>query len=255
MFPIKLSIGSFETDLHLIFESLAFIVGYRYFVYLRGTQKDKISDSNRLWIIIAASFGAFFFSRLLGCLENPTEWWNSKHPLLFFYANKTVIGALLGGLLVVEWVKKKLGETSSSGDLFTYPLILALIIGRIGCFSSGILEPTYGDETTFFMGMDLGDGVQRHPIALYEIIFLIFFWIILKQMENSIEFKNGIRFQLFMIFYLLFRFCIEFIKPGYAFFAGIGTIQICCLLTFIYYRETIYKMFVKPRTLIVNGEH
>ena len=55
----------------------------------------------------------------------------------------TIVGALLGGLLVVEITKKIIHEKSSSGDLFTYPLILAMMIGRIGCFTSGLTEETY----------------------------------------------------------------------------------------------------------------
>jgi phosphatidylglycerol:prolipoprotein diacylglycerol transferase len=58
---------------------------------------------------------------------------------------KTVAGGSLGGLFGVEVVKNIIGEKQKSGDLFTYPIILALIIGRIGCFTTAIYEQTYGD--------------------------------------------------------------------------------------------------------------
>ena len=41
---------------------------------------------------------------------------------------------------MVELIKKLPVKTKASGDLFVYPLMLALIIGRIGCFSMGIYE-------------------------------------------------------------------------------------------------------------------
>ena len=141
-YPIDLKLGNVTLSLHLIFETLGFIVGFRYFLFLRHRQKDRITDSNRSWIIIGATFGAFFFSRVIGALENPITLIHSAHPLLYLYANKTIVGALLGGLLVVEITKKIIHEKSSSGDLFTYPLILAMMIGRIGCFTMGLGEET-----------------------------------------------------------------------------------------------------------------
>lgn len=48
-----------------------------------------------------------------------------------------------------------------------------MIIGRIGCFLTGIYEETYGIPTDSVFGMHLGDQYLRHPVALYEIGFLI----------------------------------------------------------------------------------
>ena len=59
------------------------------------------------------------------------------------------MGGLFGGLLGVELVKKMIGEKQSSGDLFTLPIILGIIIGRLGCFLTGIKEFTFGKETSF----------------------------------------------------------------------------------------------------------
>jgi phosphatidylglycerol---prolipoprotein diacylglyceryl transferase len=241
-FPIEFAIGSYKISAHLIFETLAFVIGFRYFLYLRKQKEDSIDESNRVWIMIGAIFGSFIFSRLIGALENPLKWMDSDNKLLYFYSNKTILGGLLGGLLCVELTKKWIGEKQSSGDLFTYPLILAMCIGRIGCFTSGIYEATYGVETTLFTGMDLGDGLMRHPVALYEIGFLICLFLLLKWLEIKYTFNSGLRFQLFMVAYLLFRFALDFIKPGYTFFWGIGTIQICCALGLVYYGCTKLKL-------------
>ena len=89
------------------------------------------------------------------------------------------MGGLFGGLLGVELAKKIIGERQSSGDLFTLPIIAGIFIGRIGCFLAGTNEFTYGSETTFFFGMNLGDDVLRHPLALYELVFLILLFITL----------------------------------------------------------------------------
>jgi prolipoprotein diacylglyceryltransferase len=243
VYPIGLKLGSLTLSFHLIFETLGFIIGFRYFLFQRNRQKDGINEVNRVWIIIGATFGAFFFSRLVGALENPLALIHSKHLLLYLYANKTVVGALLGGLLAVEITKKIIHEKTSSGDLFTYPLILAMMIGRIGCFASGVYEETYGIETTSFFGMDLGDGLHRHPVTLYEITFLAMLWLVLTAIEKRVQLLNGYRFQFFMIAYLTFRFMLDFIKTHYVYFVGLGIIQLCCLAGLLYYSKTICKIF------------
>jgi phosphatidylglycerol:prolipoprotein diacylglycerol transferase len=241
-------------SLHVVFETLGMAAGFRYFLFLRKRRADRIGDANRVWIIIGAAFGAFVFSRVVGALENPVSFFHSPHPLLYFYSNKTIVGGLLGGLLMVEMVKKVIGERQSSGDLFTYPLILAMMIGRIGCFTSGMAEETYGVPTRCFLGMDLGDGVPRHPVTLYEIAFLGILWLSLAWIERRVTLKNGYRFQFFLIAYLAFRFLLDFIKPRYVYVAGLGAIQLTCLLGLLYYSTTILKIITNFSSLRDHGK-
>ena len=253
-FPVDLKLGGLTVSCHLIFETLGFAIGFRYFLFLRSRQQDRINDTNRTLIIIGATFGAFLFSRVVGALENPLTLIHSRHILLYLYANKTIVGGLLGALLVVEITKKIIHEKTSSGDLFTYPLILAMMIGRIGCFSSGLSEETYGVATNFFLGIDLGDGVHRHPVTLYEIGFLGLLWVVLVAVDRKVKLVNGYRFQFFMIAYLTFRFLLDFIKPHYVYFIGLGTIQICCVIGLLYYARTIYKIFFNFSALTEHGK-
>ncbi|MCY1450802.1 Prolipoprotein diacylglyceryl transferase [compost metagenome] len=179
----------------------------------------------------------------MGFLENPVFHLDETSILELFNA-KTIMGGLFGGLLGVEIAKKVIGEKESSGDLFTFPIILGIFIGRTGCFLSGTNEFTYGKETTFFTGMNLGDNIMRHPIALYELIFLIILFFVLKKLKNRNK-KNGLIFQYFMIAYFAFRFFVEFLKPNYFLIFGISSIQILCLICLLYYNKTILNLFVK----------
>ena len=238
-FPYYIQIGNTRFLLHSLIEPIAFFIGFRYFLFLRRKQGDPILSANRLGILIAAIFGALLGSRLIGGLEDPPKLIQAAHPLLYFYENKTVLGGFLGGLFSVELVKKWIGERTPSGDLFVFPMILALMIGRIGCFSMGVYEETYGLPTSFPWGLDLGDGILRHPVDLYEIIFLAGLWIGLVQWEKRSNPAIGARFKLFMIAYLLFRFLLDFIKPHYTFNFGLSTIQLTCLAGLIYYHSYI----------------
>jgi len=215
-------------------------------LYLKKVNGDHIVSPNRLWIVIGATIGAFFGSRIIGGLENPAALVQSKNIFIYFYSNKTIVGGLLGGLFGVELIKKIIKERSASGDLFTYPLILAMILGRIGCFSMGTFEATYGSPTLLPWGMNLGDNIPRHPVCLYEIIFLMVLWLQIAQAEKKFSLQLGARFKIFMISYLIFRFCLDFIKPHYTFGIGLSTIQIVCLLGLIYY----YRYMLHPEKLI-----
>lgn len=227
-----------KVNVHLVLEYLAFFIAFRYYVFLRKKSNDPISSNNRLSIIIGAIFGALLFSRLVAFFENPVLHW--QQGWLAILNNKTIMGGLFGGLLGVELAKKIIGEKQSSGDLFTLPIILGIIIGRIGCFLSGVKEFTYGKSTTFFMGMDLGDGVARHPIALYEVVFMVFLFITIKYGQNKfVPHERGAYFKFFMVSYFTFRFFIEFLKPNTFFIAGLSSIQILCLICLLYYFKFI----------------
>ena len=226
-------------NVHLILEYLAFIVGFRYYVFLRKRSTDEISSNNRLSIIIGATLGALVGSRIIGFSEYPFINY-SENTWIDLLNAKSIMGGLFGGLLGVEITKKIIGEKRSSGDLFTFPIILGIFIGRIGCFLSGTNEFTYGKETASIFGMDLGDGILRHPIALYELVFLVLLAIVLKRMQKKKKLKSGELFQWFMIAYFSFRFFIEFLKPNEFFILGLSSVQILCIVCLIYYYKTIF---------------
>ncbi|MCZ8216604.1 MAG: prolipoprotein diacylglyceryl transferase, partial [Cyclobacteriaceae bacterium] len=211
--PFEPIIFGTKINVHLILEYLAFFIGFRYYISLRKLTTDQISNKNRLSIILGAIVGAFLGSRLIGFLENPMITF-SVNNVAELLNTKSIMGGLFGGLLGVEISKAIINEKHSSGDLFTFPIIVGIIIGRIGCFLSGIKEFTYGNETDFITGMDLGDGLARHPISLYEIIFLILLFIFLKKIAFYTNKESGLLFKIFMISYFGFRFIIEFLKPN-----------------------------------------
>lgn len=242
--PFEPIVFNTKINIHLILEYLAFFLGYRYYIYLKRRTSDAISSSNRLSIILGAALGALVGSRLIGVLENPLAIWQT--PIIQILNTKTIMGGLFGGLLGVELAKKIIGEKHSSGDLFTLPIILGIFIGRIGCFLSGVKEFTYGKETSFFMGMNLGDGLPRHPIALYELIFLAFLFIFLKKQLNK-KTESGEIFKLFMISYFTFRFFIEFLKPNTFFVLDLSSIQILCLVCLLYYYKFILNLIKNAR--------
>ena len=238
--PFEPQLLGYNINIHLILEYLAFFLAFRYYLLLRRKNNDAISSNNRLSIILGAALGALIGSRLVGFMENPVIEFSSEN-LIKLLNTKTIMGGLFGGLLGVEWAKKIIGETQSSGDLFVFPIILGIFIGRIGCFLSGINEFTYGKETTTAFGMDLGDGLLRHPTSLYEMIFLVFLFVTLKYLKRNVHLKNGELFKYFMLSFFGFRFFIEFIKPNTFFVFGVSSIQLLCVICWLFYSKFIIQ--------------
>jgi phosphatidylglycerol:prolipoprotein diacylglycerol transferase len=243
-FPITIPVGKSYISVHVIFETLAYFVGYRYYAYLRRHSNDSISDKNRLIIFVGAAIGALIGSHLVGILENPLLL--SHINVGYLLGNKTIVGGMLGGLIGVELTKRQIGVTVSSGDMMVYPLILAMIIGRIGCFLAGLEDGTFGIASNLPWAINFGDGVYRHPTNLYEILFWIILWTSLKATETKYVFTDGSRFKLFLLSYLIFRLLVEFIKPDYFFSFGLSVIQLVCIAGILYY----YKVILFPLKLV-----
>lgn len=245
-FPVTVSIGPIALPAHALFESLGYLLGFQLYRRLRRTQGDAVPTATRWLIVAAAAAGALVGSRVLFWLQNPgllTAPGTDPRALL---EGKTIVGGLLGGLVAVELVKRRLGETRSTGDLFVIPLCLGMAVGRIGCFLAGLADPTYGAPTGLPWGVDLGDGVRRHPVQLYEIAALgsIALWAALRRGSAA---RTGDLFRGFMVCYLAFRFGVEFWKPNPKPYLGLSGIQIAAVAGFLYYLRDLPRVFFYRR--------
>ncbi|WP_231425034.1 MULTISPECIES: prolipoprotein diacylglyceryl transferase [Pedobacter] len=248
-FPFQFELFGNLYHYHYLFETLAFIIGVRVYYYLKKGISDPISDENRLWIMLGAMLGALIGSRVVAVLETPEVVAHLSFSVL--YQSKTIVGGLLGGLFGVEIIKKIISVNIASGDIYVIPILTALFIGRIGCFSMGIDEPTYGIPTSSLFGMDLGDGIERHPIMLYEMFYLVVLLIFFRSIKNK-KLINGDRFKLFMILYFLFRFLVEFIKPYQPLFLNLSSIHWSALLIFAYYYQFIIRI---SKSIFIRSQH
>jgi phosphatidylglycerol:prolipoprotein diacylglycerol transferase len=236
-FPVYFWLGSWRIHPHLLFESLAYAIALR--LALRNFRRDTIAPNQRSSVMVGGMVGALLGAKILVLLQHlDLLGQNWQQFLLLFLQGKTVVGALLGGLIGVEVTKKLIGVKQSTGDAFVYPLIAGTAIGRVGCFLTGLSDRTYGVATTLPWGIDFGDGVSRHPTQLYEVGFLLAL-ILFLQIRRHYHYQSGDLFKFYMIAYLGFRLLIDFIKPDLHPFLGLSAIQIACLLGLLYYHRTI----------------
>jgi len=163
--------------------------------------------------------------------------------VFYLMAGKTIVGGLIGGLIAVEAIKRRLGILRRTGDLFAIPLCIGIAIGRIGCFLSGLSDDTYGIATGLPWGIDFGDGIRRHPVQLYEIVWLGVLAIWLAWLARKPH-REGDLFKGFMLGYFGFRLAIDFLKPGVT-FAGLTSIQWACVMMLLYYCRDLPYMFAR----------
>lgn len=241
--PVVFHLGLINIEAHFVFDVLSYFIGFQYYLFLRRRQDDILTQDQRISVIIGGLFGSILGSIILGYLEHPVLLNFSRYNVEYLAISKTIVGGLLGGIIGVELTKKIIGLTTATGDLFCFPIILGIMIGRIGCFLAGAADQTWGIETTSIWGVNGGDGIYRFPLPLYEIVFLSLCWYILWRLKSSVTLKNGAIFKLFICSYLIWRFMLEFIKPVHLIpIIRISAIQCACLLGICYYYKVVFKV-------------
>ncbi len=263
-FPVYLHFGPYAIHPHLFFETLSYFIAFRVYLYLRRRFGDPLSTPIRWAVIAAAVAGAALGAKILFWFEDPKLTLHNLSNPAYLVGGKTIVGALIFGLLAVELMKRYIGVHQSTGDLYAIPLALGTAIGRIGCFLTGLSDNTYGTPTALPWAIDFGDGIPRHPTQLYEIAFLLLLipllYLLLKKIvilsgaaasrsESAAQSKDihigrirpGDAFKLFMVSYLAFRLLCDFLKPYPRIFLGLAGIQWACLLTLVYYAGDIAR--------------
>jgi len=215
-------------SIHTWFDILAYVTSvfvYRGYFY----QKNLLPKGEFRWnyytvVIVGFVIGAIGLSLL-----------NSYISLGEWIAGKSILGAIFGAVIGIEFFKYFNAIKGSTGAYFVPSLAISIAIGRIGCYFTGIEDYTYGIETTLFWGIDFGDGASRHPVQLYESFMMLGFFVyslwIYKHKRRWFEEKI---FYVFILFYTSERFVWEFLKPYKTLFLGLNVFQLVCLALMVY---------------------
>jgi phosphatidylglycerol---prolipoprotein diacylglyceryl transferase len=227
-FPVWIGAGTWRIHPHLLFELLGYAVSATWYWLDRDRRGDEVSTPHRWSLAAAAIGGAVIGSRVLFWLEDPRATLERLTDIQHLIGGQTIVGGLLGGWIAVEIQKRRLGIRQPTGDLLAVPIALGTALGRIGCFLSGLPDGTYGTVTTLPWGIDFGDGVLRHPVAIYETLFLLALVPLLVRLPRRTP--RGDTFLILMGCYFLFRLLVDFLKPGVPLAAGLTAIQLAAIL-------------------------
>ena len=159
-------------------------------------------------LIIGGRLGYVLFYNLDYFLNNPIDIFKNWEGGMSFH------GGLIGIIIVsILFAKKNNQDPFSYLDIVSLVAPIGIFFGRTANFINSEL---YGIETSLPWGVKFikVDSLFRHPSQLYEAIFegLILFIILIYFKKKGLDKKSGYISGLFLIFYSIFRFIIEFFR-------------------------------------------
>jgi len=199
-------------------------------------------------VVVGCILGAAIGNKLVFWIQVPHLLQVVEPDWRLLASGQSIVGGLLGGLVGVELAKKLAGLAGSTGDQFVLPLVAGTVVGRIGCFLAGLHDSTYGEPTALPWGVDLGDGVARHPTQLYDIAFVLALGLLLWRQRPLLARQPGLAFKLYLSGYLAWRLLVDGIKPvPYAYWLGLSGIQWVCLLALLCYLPVVARHWLRLR--------
>lgn len=212
MIPYKpipnIDLGFIQLHWYGIFAALGFLAAIllaERYARKQGVPENTV-QSLGMWLIVGGLAGAR--------LSYVLFYWPSDFQLTFFAALKFwegglawfggFIGAVISGFL---YLKKHSLDFWQYADLFTIPLVVGHVFGRIGDY---VIGGHPGKVTTLPWAIWM-DGAARHPVVLYEITGLI---IILGFCLYARRWKlpEGVLFLVYTSLYAVQRFFLDFFR-------------------------------------------
>ncbi len=149
----------------------------------------------------------------------------------------TIYGAILGATLGI-WVYSKFSRFQFGylADLIAPGLILAQIIGRVGCTINGCCygmeAPTWLPWSVVYTHPDslAPIGMAVHPTQPYEIIYLAIIFVVVFKLKDRLR-SDGSLFLVYLALYSVWRLGIDFIRDGTPFLLGLHQAQVIAIVT------------------------
>jgi phosphatidylglycerol:prolipoprotein diacylglycerol transferase len=159
-------------------------------------------------IILGGRIGYALFYNLEYYLEKPIE------ILMVWNGGMSFHGGVIGVVVAAHLFSKKHKMNQFIFlDLVSLSAPIGIFFGRVANFINSEL---YGNSTDVFWSVKfiLIDNIYRHPSQLYEAIFegIVLLFILRYFLKKKYLKQPGLISALFLIFYSLFRFIIEFFR-------------------------------------------
>jgi phosphatidylglycerol:prolipoprotein diacylglycerol transferase len=180
-------------------------IGVTVWLWIRLARRD----SRLLAIYVGGLLGAFLGAKLLYLAIDGWRFVGQPDAWLQLATGKTILGALIGGYLAVELIKRAVGYTDLTGDWFALVAPLGITLGRVGCLVHGCCHGR-ACAPAWYTLRDAA-GVDRWPAVPVEILFnlaMLALFLALRRWRKLV----GQHFHLYLVAYGMFRFLHEFLR-------------------------------------------
>ena len=212
--PVALQLFSLEIRWYSLSYIFGILFGWLYCkkLLIKDRRQLDLFDDLITYIIIGVILGGRLGYVLF---YNPIYYLNNIFEILMIWnGGMSFHGGLLGTMLATYLFCKK-NEINSFIflDLISMSAPIGIFLGRVSNFINSEL---YGRETDLFWGFKFlkVDELVRHPSQIYEAFFegIVLFALLNFVFKKFLNLKPGIISALFLIFYSIFRFVIEFTR-------------------------------------------
>ena len=189
----------------------------------------KLSSDTIITAAVVGVPSGVIFSRLLHIIDR-WDFYSQNPGLIIGFEGLTIYGAILGAALGI-WIYSRFSHFRFGyfADLVVPGLILAQVLGRVGCTLNGCC---YGCETSLPWGIIYTDaesyaplGIAVQPTQIYEIIYLLIIFAVLFKLRRRFK-PEGSLFLIYLSLYSLWRIGIDFLREGTPFLFGLHQAQI-----------------------------
>ena len=202
----EINLGLITIQVWGLMASLGFLLAL--FLSLKEAERKNINKDDIWNVMILALIGMIAGSRIFYIVSSFNEYNNLTEIFNLNWGFSFLGGASFAGILVFIYARYKKIDTFKLADAITPGAIAAIIIIRTGCF---LIYDHPGKITNIPWGRLYIDETARHPIALYCIISSLAILFIICYLKKR-HLKNGLLFLYFAIYYLVFRFLIDFLR-------------------------------------------
>ena len=212
--PVAFQLFSLEIRWYSLSYIFGILLGWIYCkkILIKNKQHIELFDDLITYII----FGIILGGRLgYVIFYNPIYFLNNFSEIFMIWnGGMSFHGGLIGTILATYFFSKQKNLNSFIFlDLISLSAPIGIFLGRVSNFINSEL---YGRQTDVFWGFKFLkiDNITRHPSQIYEAIFegIILFILLNFIYKKYHGLKYGIISALFLIFYSLFRFLIEFTR-------------------------------------------
>ena len=222
--PVALEIFSLEIRWYSLAYIFGILVGWILSkkLFIQNIKIKKNFDDFLTYIIIGIIFGGrlgyIFIYNLNYYLNNPLDIFKIWQGGMSFHGG--LIGIILASII---FAKKNNQNAFLYLDIVALVAPIGIFFGRIANFINSELYGTITNAPWAVIFIQI-DNFPRHPSQLYEALLEgIFLFLLLIYFKNKFLNKPGVISALFLIFYSIFRFFVEFYREpdeqlGYIFF-------------------------------------